>query len=105
MILDVIYNHLGPNDLAVWQFDGWFQYWNGQDMGGIYFYNDWRAFTDWGEKNRPHYGRPEVRAFLRDNALMWLEEYQVDGMRPQRPGRKSKRELSSFGAVQPEQRS
>jgi 1,4-alpha-glucan branching enzyme len=81
VILDVVYNHLGPNDLAVWQFDGWFQRWNGEDMGGIYFYNDWRAYTDWGRKNRPDYGRPEVRAFLRDNAMLWLEEYQVDGLR------------------------
>ncbi len=81
VILDVVYNHLGPNDLSVWQYDGWFQSWNGEDMGGIYFYNDWRAFTDWGKKNRPDYGRPEVRAFLRDNALMWLEEYRVDGLR------------------------
>ena len=51
------------------------------DMGGIYFYNDWRAWTPWGEKNRPDYGRPEVRQFIRDNALMWLEEYRGDGLR------------------------
>lgn len=83
VLLDVVYNHLGPSDLihSVWQFDGWFGWWNGQDMGGIYFYNDWRAETDWGSKNRPDYGRPEVRQFIRDNALMWLEEYRVDGLR------------------------
>jgi 1,4-alpha-glucan branching enzyme len=40
VILDVVYNHLGPNDLSIWQFDGWFERWNGEDMGGIYFYND-----------------------------------------------------------------
>src|SRR5213075_102918 len=50
-------------------------------MGGIYFYNDWRARTPWGEKNRPDYGRAEVREFIRDNALMWLEEYRLDGLR------------------------
>jgi len=49
--------------------------------GGIYFYNDWRAWTPWGHKNRPDYGHPEVRQFIRDNALMWLEEYRVDGLR------------------------
>jgi 1,4-alpha-glucan branching enzyme len=81
VILDVVYNHFGPMDLSVWQFDGWFQYWNGEDMGGIYFYNDWRAHTDWGHKNRPDYGRREVRQFIRDNALMWLEEFRVDGLR------------------------
>ena len=80
VLLDVVYNHLGPNDLPTWQFDGWFQNWFG-DMGGIYFYNDWRAKTPWGEKNRPDYGRPEVREFIRDNAMMWLEEYRFDGLR------------------------
>jgi 1,4-alpha-glucan branching enzyme len=81
VILDVVYNHLGPNDLSVWQFDGWFQHDNGEEMGGIYFYNDWRADTPWGHKNRPDYGRAEVRKFLRDNALMWLHEYRADGLR------------------------
>jgi 1,4-alpha-glucan branching enzyme len=81
VILDVVYNHLGPNDLSIWQFDGWFQQWNGDDMGGIYFYNDWRADTPWGHKNRPDYGRPEVRKYLRDNALQWLEEFRLDGLR------------------------
>ena len=81
VILDVVYNHLGPNDLSVWQFDGWFERWDGEEMGGIYFYNDWRAHTPWGHKNRPDFGRPEVRRYLRDNALMWLEEYRIDGLR------------------------
>ncbi|QDV34718.1 alpha-amylase family glycosyl hydrolase [Tautonia plasticadhaerens] len=83
VFLDLVYNHLGPQDLgaSVWQFDGWFRTHDGDEMGGIYFYNDWRARTPWGHKNRPDYGRPEVRSFLRDNALMWLEEYRVDGLR------------------------
>jgi 1,4-alpha-glucan branching enzyme len=81
VIMDVVYNHLGPNDLSVWQFDGWFQRANGEDMGGIYFYNDWRADTPWGKKNRPDYGRGDVRQFIRDNALMWLDEYRMDGLR------------------------
>ncbi len=76
VILDVVYNHFGPSDLDLWQFDGWSQ--NGQ--GGIYFYNDWRAETPWG-MTRPDYGRKEVRQFIRDNAMMWLEEYHVDGLR------------------------
>jgi 1,4-alpha-glucan branching enzyme len=81
VIPDVVYNHFGPDDLPMWQFDGWLEYWDGQAMGGIYFYNDWRAWTPWGSKNRPDYGRPEVRRFIRDNALMWLEEYRADGLR------------------------
>ncbi|MCB2377544.1 alpha amylase C-terminal domain-containing protein [Hymenobacter sp. BT635] len=76
VILDVVYNHFGPGDLDLWQFDGWSE----NDGGGIYFYNDWRAETPWGH-NRPDYGRPEVRRYIRDNALMWLEDYRVDGLR------------------------
>lgn len=76
VILDVVYNHLGPSDLDLWQFDGWSE--NGR--GGIYFYNDNRAITPWGE-TRPDYGRGEVRQYLLDNVMMWLEEYHVDGIR------------------------
>lgn len=76
VILDVVYNHFGPSDLDLWQFDGWEQ--NG--MGGIYFYNDWKAKTPWGD-TRPDYGRGEVRQFIHDNAMMWLEDYHVDGLR------------------------
>jgi 1,4-alpha-glucan branching enzyme len=76
VILDVVYNHFGPSDLDLWQFDGWQE----NDRGGIYFYNDHRADTAWGS-TRPDYGREEVRRFLHDNALMWLEEYRVDGLR------------------------
>jgi len=76
VLLDVVYNHLGPSDLDLWRFDGWQE----NEMGGIYFYNDYRAQTPWGA-TRPDYGRGEVRQFLRDNALMWFEEYHVDGLR------------------------
>jgi len=76
VILDVVYNHFGPSDLALWQFDGW----NENDLGGIYFYNDWRAETPWGQ-TRPDYGRDEVRAYIHDNAMMWLRDYRVDGLR------------------------
>ncbi len=76
VLLDVVYNHLGPSDLDLWQFDGWSE--NGK--GGIYFYQDDRSSTPWGE-TRPDFGRPEVRAFLRDNAVQWLDEFRVDGLR------------------------
>ena len=42
VVLDVVYNHFGPGDLDLWQFDGWKE---SDDRGGIYFYNDWRAET------------------------------------------------------------
>ncbi len=76
VLVDVVYNHFGPSDLSLWQFDGWSE--NG--MGGIYFYQDWKANTPWGD-TRPDYGREEVRQYIRDNALMWLEEYHCDGLR------------------------
>ena len=76
VILDVVYNHFGPDDMDLWRFDGWYE----NNKGGIYFYNDWRSKTPWGD-TRPDYGRPEVKQYLRDNALMWLEEYHVDGLR------------------------
>ena len=76
VILDVVYNHFGPSDLDLWQFDGWSE--NGG--GGIYFYNDHRADTPWGA-TRPDYGRPQVRQFIQDNALMWLRRYHIDGLR------------------------
>ena len=76
VVLDVVYNHLGPSDLDLWRFDGW----SIGDGGGIYFYNDWRADTPWGA-TRPDYGRDEVRSYLIDNALMWLQDYRIDGLR------------------------
>ena len=76
VILDVVYNHFGPSDMDLWQFDGWQE----NDGGGIYFYNDWRAETPWG-KTRPDFGRPEVRQYIHDNAIMWLRDFHVDGLR------------------------
>ncbi|NCD23835.1 MAG: 1,4-alpha-glucan branching protein, partial [Spartobacteria bacterium] len=73
---DVVHNHYGPTDLDLWQFDGWSE--NG--FGGIYFYNDSRAYTPWGT-TRPDFGRPEVRAFIRDQIRMFTDEYHVDGFR------------------------
>jgi 1,4-alpha-glucan branching enzyme len=77
VILDVVYNHLGPSDLDLWRFDGWFA---ADHDGGIYFYDRRRAATPWGD-TRPDYGRPEVRQYLRDNALFWLDKYRLDGLR------------------------
>jgi 1,4-alpha-glucan branching enzyme len=77
VIVDVVYNHLGPNDVDTWQFDGWHE----PGKGGIYFYNDWRSWTPWTKTGRPDYGRGEVRQYLRDNALYWLDEMHADGLR------------------------
>jgi len=76
VLVDVVYNHLGPSDLDMWQFDGW----SSGGKGGIYFFQDWRSSTPWGD-TRPDYGRSEVRTYLRDNALYWLTDFNADGLR------------------------
>jgi 1,4-alpha-glucan branching enzyme len=76
VIFDVVYNHLGPSDLDMWQFDGFSE--NGK--GGIYFYEDRCSQTPWGD-TRPDYRRAEVRRFMLDNARQWLEEFRFDGLR------------------------
>jgi 1,4-alpha-glucan branching enzyme len=75
--MDVVYNHFGPGDLDLWRFDGWS---DESHNGGIYFYDNERSHTDWGD-TRPDYGRPEVRQYLRDNAMFWLNKYRIDGLR------------------------
>jgi 1,4-alpha-glucan branching enzyme len=65
VIVDVVYNHFGPSDISLWQFDGWQE----NNKGGIYFYNDWRSATPWGD-TRPDYGRGEVRKYIFDNAMI-----------------------------------
>jgi 1,4-alpha-glucan branching enzyme len=79
VVLDVVYNHFGPSDLDLWRFDGWAPE-GADDKGGIYFFNDHRSSTPWGD-TRPDYGRGEVRQYIHDNALMWLRDYHVDGLR------------------------
>lgn len=75
VVLDVVHNHYGPNDLDIWRFDGWSQ----GNYGGIFFYNDARANTPWGP--RPDFGRPEVRSYIRDSLLMFAQDYRMSGFR------------------------
>ena len=62
VLLDVVYNHLGPDDSILWQFDGFGPGWE----GGVYFYGtqSGRSQTQWG--SRPDYGRPQVRRYFVD---------------------------------------
>ena len=73
VIIDVVYNHMGGNDLAdnLLNFDG----------SEIYFYPEDNGFrkTPWGP--RPDYGVTEVRSYLLDTIRYWLEEYHMDGFR------------------------
>ena len=67
VLLDVVYNHLGPD---------------GNYLGcyGPYFTD--RVRTPWGEAvNYDGAGSDEVRRFVIDNALMWLRDYGFDGLR------------------------
>lgn len=67
VILDVVYNHLGP--------DG-----NYLSLFGPYFTR--QHHTPWGDAvNFDGAGSTEVRRFFCDNALMWFRDYRVDGLR------------------------
>jgi maltooligosyltrehalose trehalohydrolase len=67
VLLDVVYNHFGP----VGNYTGKF---------GPYLVESHR--TPWGGAvNLEHAGAREVRRFLCDNALMWLRDFHVDGLR------------------------
>ena len=67
MILDVVYNHLGPAGNYLARF-------------GPYFTQ--RYATPWGQAiNFDGPESDEVRRFFCDNALMWLRDYHFDGLR------------------------
>ena len=64
-ILDVVYNHFGPEGSYVGEL-------------GPYFTSKYR--TPWGDAI-DYEGAPAVRQFVLDNARMWFDEYRVDGLR------------------------
>jgi maltooligosyltrehalose trehalohydrolase len=67
VILDVVYNHLGPAGNYLGRF-------------GPYFTDKYS--TPWGQAvNFDDHGSDEVRRFFVDNALTWLRNYRVDGLR------------------------
>ncbi len=76
VFVDVVHNHYGPSDMDMWRFDGWYV----DPFGGIYFYNDNRGYTPWGT-TRPDFGRPEVYSFIRDQIMMYVQEYRIGGFR------------------------
>jgi len=66
VLVDVVYNHLGPRGNHLARF-------------GPYFTE---RHTPWGAAaNLRDAGSDEVRRFFFDNALMWLEDYHFDGLR------------------------
>jgi maltooligosyltrehalose trehalohydrolase len=67
VLLDVVYNHLGPDGNYLAQY-------------GPYFTDRYK--TNWGAAinyDGPH--SDPVRRFVIDNALMWLRDYGFDGLR------------------------
>ncbi len=67
VILDVVYNHFGPVG-------------NYTNRFGPYLTSNHR--TPWGEAvNFEEGGSDEVRRFFCDNALMWMRDYHIDGLR------------------------
>jgi maltooligosyltrehalose trehalohydrolase len=67
VILDVVYNHLGPEGNYLPEFGPYFSY---------------KYRTPWGPAiNYDESGSDEVRRFVVQNALYWLEEFHFDGLR------------------------
>ena len=67
VLLDVVYNHFGPS---------------GNYTGKFGPYVTDSHHTPWGGAvNLEDAGSTEVRRFLCDNALMWMRDYHVDGLR------------------------
>ena len=68
VLLDVVYNHFGPEGNYLHHY-------------APQFFND-RHHTPWGAAiNFDRGGSKTVRDFYRHNALYWLEEYHFDGLR------------------------
>jgi maltooligosyltrehalose trehalohydrolase len=67
VVLDVVYNHFGP----VGNYSGKF---------GPYVTS--RHRTPWGDAvNFEDHGSDEVRRFFCDNAIMWMRDFHIDGLR------------------------
>jgi maltooligosyltrehalose trehalohydrolase len=67
VVQDVVYNHLGPSGNYLPEFGPYLK-----PEGA----NTWGALV-----NLDGEGSAEVRRFILDNALMWLDDYHVDGLR------------------------
>ncbi len=72
VLLDWVPGHFPRDDWALARFDGTAVYEHADPRRG--------AHPDWGTLVFNH-GRAEVRNFLLANALYWLEEFHVDGLR------------------------
>lgn len=71
VILDVVYNHAGPGDNVLFEYDGFTR------DGGIYF--EGGSMTHWGRG--PAWWKREVKDYFYQNARQWLAYYDFDGLR------------------------
>ena len=73
VILDIVLNHGSAKRNCLWNWDGY-----GPDNGGgIYFEGE--RDTPWGRRFAFH--KQEVRDYLTAACRMWIDEYNVDGLR------------------------
>lgn len=64
VVLDVVYNHIGPEGNYFRQFD--------RNLVSDHV-------TPWGDQF--NFGHPQIERFIKDNLSLWLREYRVDGFR------------------------
>ena len=67
VVLDVVYNHFGPVGNYTGKFGPYITQRHHTPWGGAINFDDW--------------GSDQVRRFFCDNALMWMRDYHMDGLR------------------------